>query len=200
MSQRIKRSTSSLILKTLKMRMMMITKKKKRSSPPMMTLLRPALQIPTSQTVVQAHRQVPQALQFQKKKKEKSSSLLSKHGGVDTLYLQTPRGHSSPLRPGSILHEPSRLLVKARLSGVRPPGWNCHLPVDIFPHPLKEDHLLLQHPRSGLSPHCGLFLLPATGAPEHDSLQPRSKRNTEPTALLGTSTGNQALSLEKASR
>lgn len=200
MSQRIRRSTSSLTLKTLKMRMMKITRRKTRSCPPMKRLLHPALQIPTSQIVVQAHRQVPQAFLFQREKKEKSNSLLSSHGGVGKLYLQKVRGHSSPQRHGSILPDHSLLLVKAHLSGVFPPGWSCHLPADIFLLPLKEAHLLSQRPLSGLSPRCGLFLLLATGAPELDSLPQHSELNTEPTALLVTSTGNQALSPERAGR
>lgn len=200
MSQRIRRSTSSLTLKTLKMKMMRIMRRKRRSCPPMKMLLHPALQIPTSQTVVRVHRQIPQALLVQREKKEKSSSLLSNHGGVDKLYLQTAREHCSPLRPGTILPEPSLLLVKAHLSRVSPPGWNCHLPVDIFLLPLKDARLLSQCPRSGLSPHYGLFLLLTTGAPEPDSLQHHSELNTEPTALLDTSTGNQALSPERVSR
>lgn len=200
MSRRIKRSTSSLTLKTRKTLMMKIMKRKRRSCPPMMTLLHPALQIPISQRVVRAHRRVPQAIRFQRDKKEKNSFLLSNHGGVDQLYLQKARGHCSPLRPGSILSEPSLLLVKAHLSGASPPGWSSRLPVDIFLLPLKEAHLPSQHPRTGLSLHCGLFLLLNTGAPEPDSLQPHSERNTEPTALLATSTGNQAPSLERANR
>lgn len=171
MSRRIRRSTSSLTLKTLKMRMMKITRRKRRSCPPMKRPLHPALQIPTSQTVVQAHRQVPQALLFQREKKEKSSSLLASRGGVGILYLQTAKGQRSPLRPGSILPEPSLLLVRVHLSGVSRPGWSCRLPVDIFLLPLKEAHLLSRRPRSGLSLRCGLFLLPATGAPEPASLQ-----------------------------
>lgn len=175
-------------------------RKKMKSCPLMKRLLHPALQIPTSQTVVQAHRQVPQALLFQREKKEKSSTLLSKYGGVGKLHLQKAREHSSPQRHGSILPKPSLLPVKAHLSGVSPPGWSYRLPVDTFLHHLKEAHLLSQCPHSGLFPHYGLFLQLATGAPEPDSLQHHSELSTEPIALRATSTGNQAPSPERASR